>query len=65
MINISEKLNEFEVLQIVDYMSKRGIEHYDLRPGNGCVWASSGSASVPINQYFIFKDGRLVDIQID
>ena len=61
MINISDKLNEFEVLTVVDYMSKHGVEHYDLIPGNNCIHAYYGN----INQYFIFREGRLVDVQID
>jgi len=65
MIRIDPKLNPLEVLVVTEHMKERGREHYSLLPGNRCIWATSGSSSVPINEYFIFRDGKLVDIQID
>jgi hypothetical protein len=58
-------LNELEVLVVTNYLETRGTKWATLSPGNDCVWVSSGSSSVPINEYFIFREGRLVDIQID
>ena len=60
-ININPTLNPLEVLLVVEHYKKRGIEHYDLIPGNDCIWAYYGR----INEYFVFRDGKLVDIQTD
>jgi len=58
-----DKLNEFELIVVQDYMAKHcpNVTHYTLAPGNECIWAWYGQ----INEYFIFRDGRLVDVQID
>ena len=61
MIRIDPTLNEFEVLQVAEHLKKHGVDSYSLTQGNGCIWAYYGV----INQYYIFKDGLLVDIQID
>jgi len=61
MISIDSSLNEFEVLLVAEHYKKLGIEHYNLIPGNNCIWSYRGY----INEYFIFHEGRLVDIQID
>ena len=67
MITVSnpEAINEFELIVVMDKLKSRGTEWAQIRPGNDCVWVSTGSASVPINEYFIFSKGQLVDIQID
>lgn len=65
MIRIDPTLNPLEVLVVTEHMAQRGRTHYQLLPGNRCIWATSGSSSVPINEYFVFRDGKLVDIQID
>lgn len=65
MIRVSPGVNEFELIVVMDKLKERGTEWADIRPGNDCVWVSSGSSMVPINEYFIFDKGRLVDIQID
>jgi hypothetical protein len=61
MIQINPKLNPLEVLVVTEHLKKHGVEHYILQPGNNCIWAYYGA----INEYYIFKDGELVDIQID
>ena len=67
MISVTnpEQINEFELIVVLDKLKERGTEWATVRPGNDCIWVSSGSASVPINEYFIFRKGHLVDIQID
>jgi hypothetical protein len=67
MIRIQDKehLNELELIVVLDYLQKRGTEWATIMRGNDCIWVASGSSSVPINEYFIFNKGRLVDIQID
>ena len=61
MITVESTLNPLEVLVVEDHYRNRGIEHYELRQGNCCIWATHGQ----ISEYFIFKDGLLVDIQVD
>jgi hypothetical protein len=65
MISVDPTLNPLEVLVVAEHYEKQGVDHYELLPGNRCIWATRGSSSVPINEYFIFNEGRLVDIQID
>lgn len=66
MIRIVDKdINELELLVVQDYLRNRGTEWASIYKGNDCIWVASGSASRPINEYFIFREGRLVDIQID
>ena len=61
MITINPELNPLEVMIVAERLKAAGVEHYTLTKGNGCIWAYYGV----INEYYIFKDGRLVDIQID
>lgn len=66
MISLRDKdINELELLVVLDHLKKRGTEYASVYKGNDCIWVASGSASRPINEYFIFKEGRLVDIQVD
>ena len=65
MIEVRPGVNEFELIVVMDKLTERGTKYATIRPGNDCVGVASGSASVPINEYFIFRDGRLVDVQID
>ena len=60
-IDINPKLNPLEVLVVAEHYKNKGIKHYTLTEGNDCIWAYYGR----INEYFIFRDGKLVDIQID
>jgi hypothetical protein len=53
------------MLTVMDYMqNKYPAQHYTMSPGNQCVWVTWGS-SVPMNFYFVFREGRIADIQID
>jgi hypothetical protein len=65
MINVLPGVNELQLIVVLDKLKERGTEYATIQPGNDCVWVSSGSASVPINEYFIFRQGYLVDVQID
>jgi hypothetical protein len=61
VIRVDPTLNELEVLVVAEHLEKKGINSYTLLPGNCCIWATHGY----INEYYIFKAGLLVDIQID
>jgi hypothetical protein len=61
----SKNINEFELMVVLDQLQKRGVQYASIYEGNDCVWVARGSAQVPINEYFIFRGGKLVDIQVD
>ena len=61
MNTINPTLNPLEVMVVCEELKKKGITHYTLTEGNQCIWAYYGR----INEYYIFRDGRLVDVQID
>ena len=54
-------MNEFEVILVRDDLNKRGILNYEMRPGNDCIWVNYGL----VNCYYIFRDGRIADVQVD
>jgi hypothetical protein len=58
---MAQELNSFEVLLVQEDMQKHGVEHYEMRPGNNCIWVHFGL----VNMYYIFRDGKIFDIQVD
>lgn len=50
-------------LKVVEaYIAEKGSPIvYTAAPGNQCVWVWFGG----VNQYYIVRDGKVVDIQID
>jgi len=36
-----------------------------MQPGNQCVWVSVPQGGFSLEMYYIFRDGKLVDVQID
>lgn len=66
MISVRDKdINELELLVVMDHLKNRGTEYASIYKGNECIWVATGSSSRPINEYFIFREGKLVDIQVD
>lgn len=61
MNRIDPELNPLEVMVVTEKLKEAGVEHYQLRKGNRCIWATYGQ----ISEYYIFQDGYLVDVQID
>ena len=61
MIEIRPGVNEFEAILVMEDLKKKNISYATLTPGNDCVWVYFGNQ----NWYYIFRQGRLVDIQID
>ena len=61
MVRIDPTLNEFEVLVVAEHLKNKGVSYYTLTQGNDCIWAYYGR----INEYYIFRNGELADIQID
>jgi hypothetical protein len=37
------------------------VTHYTMTKGNECVWVYYSN----MNLYFVFRDGQVVDVQID
>jgi hypothetical protein len=61
-VNRPEAMNEFEMFQVADWMEQtKPNVHYTMTPGNDCIWVYYGS----MNLYFIFRAGKIADIQID
>ena len=58
---IKELLNPIEVMQVQIDLEQKGIQHYNMRQGNDCIWVDYGS----VNCYYIFRDGKISDIQFD
>lgn len=54
-------LNEFEVILVVDDLEKHGIKNYEILEGNQCIWVRHDR----LNCYYIFKDGKINDVQYD
>jgi len=65
MNKIDPRLNPLEVLIVAEQLKNMRVAQYTLSPGNQCIWAYWGASSCPINAYFIFRDGLLVDTQFD
>lgn len=51
------EVNAIERLIVAAAMERKGIKHYEVRPGNDCVWVSWGR----INAYFVIRNGKIVD----
>jgi hypothetical protein len=61
-VHNANQLNEFEMIQVGEYMEKNHRDvHYTMTPGNACIWVYYGL----INLYFVFRNGRIADVQID
>jgi hypothetical protein len=54
------KMTDFDIVK--NYMdSKYPQKTYAMRKGNNCVWVSMGLCDM----YFILREGKIVDIQVD
>ena len=61
MNRIDPSLNPLEVMLVCEDLERRGRTMYNLVPGNQCIWAQCHQ----LNLYYIFRDSKIVDIQID
>lgn len=58
----TEELNEFELILLCeDFERKYPNTPYTVRPGNRCIWVTSGL----VDMYYIFQNGKIVDVQVD
>jgi hypothetical protein len=62
-ITINPALNPLEVILVEDWMkqNKPTVTAYTMTLGNDCIWVYWSY----MNYYFIFRGGKIVDIQID
>jgi hypothetical protein len=60
-ISIHPDLNPLEVILVEEDMARKGITNYTMTKGNDCIWVYYSF----MNLYYIFKEGRIHDIQID
>jgi hypothetical protein len=58
-------MNEFEVMLVQKDLNDKGYHDYRLQPGNDCVWAAVRSGAMWLDFYYIFREGRITDIQVD
>lgn len=58
---IKELLNPIEVMQVQIDLERKGITNYNMQAGNDCVWVNHGL----VNCYYIFRDGKIADVQVD
>ena len=61
MLRIDPDLNPLEVILVEEDMARKGIINYTMNKANDCIWVYYGS----MNLYYIFREGRIYDIQID
>ncbi len=58
-------MNPLEMILVAEDMERKYPDlQYTMTAGNDCIWVYWGS-TVPMNLYYIFKEGRIVDIQVD
>ena len=62
-ITIKPTLNPLEVILVEEYMTRQWpkVTHYTMTEGNDCIWVYYSN----MNLYFVFRDGKVVDVQID
>ncbi len=65
MIDIRDDIDSLKLIQVIEYLERRGTRTAQIRQGNDWVWVSSGSSTYPINEYFTFKNGQLSTVYVD
>ncbi len=65
-IHNPSQINELEALLVQDYMQNKypDLYGYTMTAGNDCVWVYWGS-TLPMNLYFVFKDGKISYVDMD
>lgn len=60
------EINPFDRILVIDDLKKRGIEeNFTMVPGNDCVWVTHYRRGFAINDYYIIRKGKIVDIITD
>lgn len=58
-------INEFDQILVLNDLQKRGIEDFAMRPGNDCVWVTHRRGGFAIHDYYIIRNGKIVDVITD
>jgi len=59
-------MDEFEIILVKDDLQKKGFSQYNIQAGNDCIWVSVNRGNgVWLDFYYIFREGRIADIQVD
>lgn len=61
-IQIHPDLNSIQVIQVEDRLRKYGVTDYSMQPGNDCIWVTYYRRGFAMNDYYIFRDGKIVDV---
>jgi len=64
-IESPERINSLEAIIVQEELRRQGHDDWVMRPGNQCIWVSVPRGGFSLEMYYIFQDGRLVDVQID
>lgn len=56
-----DQIQQFEVDQITASLAAQGVTNFTMKRGNNCVWVEYGR----VDAYYIFRNEKLVDVQID
>lgn len=59
------EINEFDRILVMDDLSRRDIRNYTMTKGNECVWVTHYRRGFAINDYYIIRKGKIVDIITD
>jgi hypothetical protein len=59
------EINSFERLQVIEHLRSKNVQEYTMQPGNDCVWVRAQHGGFVLNYYYIFREGRIVDIQVE
>jgi hypothetical protein len=59
------EINSFERLQVIEHLRSKNIQEYTMQPGNDCVWVREPRGGYTLNYYYIFREGQIVDIQVE
>lgn len=65
MIEIKDDVDSLQLIQVMEYLDRRGCRRAKIYKGNDCIWVASGSAERPLNEYFIFRNGQLSNVYVD
>lgn len=59
-------MDEFDIILVQDDLQKKGFSQYNIQAGNDCIWVSVNRGNgVWLDFYYIFREGRIADIQVD
>jgi len=62
-VTVNPAIDPVEVELVKEYMTRvhPNVTVYTMTTGNKCVWVYYSH----INMYFIFREGKILDVQID